>query len=305
MRASDGRVLTRMRLPDDDCPFVLIHRAELHAALADALPPWAIHLGCDFHGLRESPSGVTARFGGCGEAEGAFLVGADGLWSGVRQAVLGDGRPVYRGYPVWRGVADEGAVDPDDLPLIETLGEGRRFGTVPIGGGRVAWWATANEPEGTDDGPEGSRARLLRLFRGWHHPIPQLLEATPEERIVKSPTYDRPPVRRWGRGRITLLGDAAHPTTPNLGQGGCMAIEDGAVLARCLSEAADLESGLRAYEAERYGRTTLITRMSLLTGRIGQWSGAGARLRDAFYRFSPPKTATRVLRRLTTYDATA
>ncbi|HEX8694589.1 MAG TPA: FAD-dependent monooxygenase [Longimicrobium sp.] len=302
MKSWRGKVLHRMRFHAGAAPHVLVHRADLHAALAEALPPWAVHTGAEFERYEETADGVRAWLGGLGAADGQALVGADGLRSAVRRQVLGDGAPVYRGYPVWRGVARlEGAERVDTL--TESLGAGQRFGVVPIGGGCVAWWATANEPEGTDDGPS-RREKLLGLFGDWHWPVPQLLAATPEDEILKNDTYDRPPVRGWGRGRVTLLGDAAHPTTPNFGQGGCMAIEDAAVLAACLAARPDdLPAALRRFERRRYGRTTAVTRRSLLYGRIGQWSSPLAvRLRDAAFRLTPTLASDLTLRRLFAFD---
>ena len=302
MRTPRGEVLTAMPFPPSDAPGVLIHRADLHAVLADALPRWAIRTGAEFERLRETVGGVEADLGEGGTVEGAFLVGADGLRSAVRRQVLGDGEPVYRGYPVWRGVAPAGAVE---WPaLTETLGRGLRFGIVPIGGGRVAWWATANEAEGTDDPAEGRKAKLLRLFGDWHRPVPQLIDATPEDEVLKNGTYDRPPVRRWGRGRVTLLGDAAHPTTPNLGQGGCMAIEDAAVLARCLTETEDVAAALRTFERRRYRRTAWITRESLRYGQIAQWQHAAAvRVREMIFRATPAAVVRSTFGRMVAFDA--
>ncbi|MBW3571883.1 MAG: FAD-dependent monooxygenase, partial [Gemmatimonadetes bacterium] len=302
MRTSRGAVLATMPLPPADAPAVLIHRADLHAVLADALPPWAVRTGAEFRGLSESAHGVEADFGEAGTVEGPFLVGADGLWSAVRRQVLRDGDPIYRGYPVWRGVAPAGAVEWPTL--TETMGRGQRFGIVPIGGGRIAWWATANEPDGADDGPQGRKARLLRLFAAWHRPIPQLIEATPDAEILKNGTFDRPPVRRWGRGRATLLGDAAHPTTPNLGQGGCMAIEDAAVLARSLCETDDVQAALRAFERRRFRRTAWITRESLRYGQMAQWQHAAAvRIRELLLASIPAAVTRATMRRMIAFDA--
>jgi 2-polyprenyl-6-methoxyphenol hydroxylase-like FAD-dependent oxidoreductase len=302
VRRWDGRVLQRMRLPPTDAPLVLIHRAELHAALAAALPPWAVQTGAEFQRYEETADGVRAFFDGFGEVEGAALVGADGLRSAVRGQLLGDGPPVYRGYPVWRGVAR--ADFPEVDMLTETLAAGMRFGIVPIGGGRVAWWATANEPEGAEDGPS-RRAKLLRLFGRWHRPIPRLIETTPEGEILKNDTCDRPPARGWSRGRVTLLGDAAHPTTPNFGQGGCMAIEDACVLAVCLAgRPDDLPAALRDFEERRHGRTAAITRQSLLYGRIGQWANPVAvRLREIMFRVTPTAATNLTIRRMLAFEA--
>jgi 2-polyprenyl-6-methoxyphenol hydroxylase-like FAD-dependent oxidoreductase len=188
--------------------------------------------------------------------------------------------------------------------LTETIGAGQRFGIVPIGGGRVAWWATANEPADADDEPS-RRARLLHLFGAWHRPIPRLIEATPEEEILKNGTFDRPPVRGWGRGRVTLLGDAAHPTTPNFGQGGCMAIEDAAVLASSLvAHPDDLPAALRDFERRRYRRTTWITRQSLRYGRIAQWANPLAvAAREALFRLTPAAATDLTFRRMFAFEA--
>ena len=109
------------------------------------------------------------------------------------------------------------------------------------------------------------------LFRGWHHPIPALIEATKPTDILRNDARDRPPLRTWGRGRVTLLGDAAHPITPNVGQGACMAIEDAACLAKLLPGAPEVAGAFRAYEAKRKPRTAFIARQARRIGAIGQW----------------------------------
>ena len=299
VRSWRGERLQRVPLQEADAPTLFVHRADLLAALADALPPWALHLGAELESFSESAEGVVARFRDWGEADGAALVGADGLHSTTRRLVLDDGAPVYRGYPVWRGVAclEHPAIGGS---ASETLGPGRRAGVLPLGDGRVAWWATANEPEGTPDG--NRKARLLRLFGNWHAPIPQLIEATPGDEILKNATCDRPPRRTWGRGRVTLLGDAAHPTTPNLGQGGCLAIEDAAVLARALAREPDVPAALRAYERRRYPRTAAITRMSHRLGSVGQWERPLAvATRGALFRLTPAWAARLSLRRVNAF----
>jgi 2-polyprenyl-6-methoxyphenol hydroxylase-like FAD-dependent oxidoreductase len=300
-RSWNGRVLMRMRFDGQDAPSVLIHRAALHSALADALPPWAVTTGATAEDFTDAGDHVRVRFAGLGEVEGAALVGADGLRSAVRRRLLDDGEPVYRGYPVWRGVA-EGDF-PEAAELTESLGAGLRFGIVPIGEGRVAWWATANEPEGSDDGKEGAKAKLLRLFGGWHAPIPRLLEATPADVILKNDSYDRPPARGWSRGRVTLLGDAAHPTTPNMGQGGCMAIEDGAVLADALVRNPEIPDALRDFERRRFRRVAWIVRQSLQYGQMAQWERpAAVRLRDALFRLTPDAVTALAMRRTFAFD---
>jgi 2-polyprenyl-6-methoxyphenol hydroxylase-like FAD-dependent oxidoreductase len=103
-------------------------------------------------------------------------------------------------------------------------------------GGRVFWYATANAQQGQLGNQSEWKDELREKFKEWASPVPEVIEATEPEAILKHEIVDRRPVRRWGKGRVTLLGDAAHPTTPNLGQGACLAIEDALILAQCLAE---------------------------------------------------------------------
>jgi 2-polyprenyl-6-methoxyphenol hydroxylase-like FAD-dependent oxidoreductase len=155
--------------------------------------------------------------------------------------------------------------------ISETWGAGQRFGIMPIGQGRICWYATRNGPPAQPDAPEGRKAEVLEMFRHWHGPIPALIEATAPGDILKNDACDRPGLWRWGRGAVTLLGDSAHPMTPNVGQGACMAIEDAAWLAKVLPGATDIGAAFRAYERHREGRTAFVARQARRIGMIGQW----------------------------------
>ena len=171
---------------------------------------------------------------------------------------------------------------------------------VPIDGGRAYWYAAVNAPPG---GTDTSRAGLRALFAGWHAPVHTLLEATPEEAILRGDVFDRPPSSAWGRGRVTLLGDAAHPMTPNLGQGACQAIEDAVVLARCLAERCD-EVALRRYEDRRRRRANQVVISARRLGTIAQWDGKLlCRLRDAAVAAVPASAMRRSLAASWTFQA--
>lgn len=151
---------------------------------------------------------------------------------------------------------------------FEAWGQGRRFSIHPCGTGRVFWFATLNRPANGPDPPHGRQLEVREHFSSWHEPIPSVIAAASE--IIRNDIYDRAPVKAWGRGRITLLGDAAHPTTPNLGQGACQALEDAVVLADRLRASSAIEPALREYEEIRGPRTRLITNESYRLGRISQ-----------------------------------
>jgi 2-polyprenyl-6-methoxyphenol hydroxylase-like FAD-dependent oxidoreductase len=140
------------------------------------------------------------------------------------------------------------------------------------------------------------------MFAGWHEPVADLIDATEKDEILKNGARDFAPLRRWGDGMVTLLGDAAHPCTPNLGQGGCMALEDALVLAKCVDREASLHSALRRYESLRFHRTRGIQQRSLFMGHIGQWQNpllvTG---RQVVTRLLSPKLIERNLRHVYSY----
>ncbi len=270
LQRPDGTSISSISMAGYSTPAVCVHRADLHRALFALLPVASLEAGQVMQSFAEHAGGVTARFAGGREIRADGLIGADGIHSVVRAQLHGVAPPVYRGYCIWRGIA------PDLGGLVrghisETWGAGRRFGIMPIGQGRICWYATRNGPPAQPDAPAGRKAEVQELFHDWHHPIPALIKATAPADILKNDARDRNPLRAWGRGRVTLLGDAAHPITPNVGQGACMAIEDAATLAKLLPGAADLAGAFRAYEAVRGPRTAYIARQSRRIGMIGQW----------------------------------
>jgi 2-polyprenyl-6-methoxyphenol hydroxylase-like FAD-dependent oxidoreductase len=136
---------------------------------------------------------------------------------------------------------------------------------------RLYWFAVKNAPEGEVDPPEQRKQMLLDLFRGWPDPIAEIIESTPVESTHRRDLYDRKPGDRWGDGRVTLLGDAAHAMTFDLGQGAGQSIEDGVVIARSLADAADPVVALREYERRRMKRTAHMQNLARIVGRGAAW----------------------------------
>lgn len=303
VRGCGGAILMNIELGRFEVPALCARRPDLLACLLSALPGDRVRLGCEFERFEQERDRVGVRFVGGAGAEHDVLIGADGIRSRVRNQLLGVHAPIYRGYMVWRGFARlAGAVPPGSNS--ETWGRGRRFGILNTGGDRFTWYATANTPQDHADGPEGRQAELLRRFAGWHEPVERLIEATDESEILKNGAYDLEPLRRWGQGRVMLLGDAAHPCTPNLGQGGCMALEDAAVLAKSFRREASPELALRRYETLRRQRTRHVQQRSLLMGHIGQWENALiAGGRQVVTSMLPAKIFERNLRRVYSYAA--
>lgn len=280
MRADEGRTVMaefpagHFERKFDLRPFVVMtHRAELVGALAGLLPAGVARYGFECTAVEPRGERVAVRFANGHEDEADIVIGADGIRSAVRAALFGREEPRYAGYTGWRGVCPRpAAVEPGYIG--EWWGRGRRFGITTLTNDRVYWFASLNAPAGGHAADE--RAAVAGQFRGWADPVRELIATTPPAGVLRNDVWDRPPARVWSVGRVGLIGDAAHPTTPNLGQGGCLAIEDGVALARAVATHPDPARALLAFTAERYGRAAEIVRESWRFGRVGQWENRAA-----------------------------
>lgn len=287
-RSWRGDVLSRFDLQAHERrlgqPTVVVERAAVQRVLLDALPPETVRLGAACVGFVQDVRGVTARFADGTNARAAVLIGADGIHSAVRGQLFGWQPTRYAGYTVYRGVAP---FPHARLLPGESVGRGQRFGMFPLSGERVYWYAVCNAPEGmAADVPAILRAR----FAAWHDPIPAILAAVGDAAPLHTDIHDRPLLPRWSAGRVTLLGDAAHPMTPNLGQGACQAMEDAVVLGRCLASAWDVPAALVRYERARIPRTRAIARQARHLGEVLQWAHPVAcAARDAVFARLPDR----------------
>ena len=306
IRTSAGRVLAVLqsgRLEQRfGAPAIGIHRADLHRLLLAALPAGAVQLGVACEGFSQDETGVTVHLDGGQSDRAGLLIGADGIHSAIRRQMLPDLKLRYAGYTARRAVV-ESPVEAALGVTLESWRCGSLFGIVRIDENRVYWFATANTPPGRTQSPAEHKAELRRRFRGWHSPIEPLIEATPAEAILHNDICDFKPIHQWRQGRVALLGDAAHPTTPNMGQGACMAIEDSIVLARALAGPGSLAGRLRRYETERMPRTAWITNQSWQIGRVAQWDHRFAcAARDFIFSLISGKLTERQLEKAVGYE---
>ncbi len=217
-----------------------------------------------------------------------LLVGADGGNSVVR-AAIGDARtPRVLGYVGWRGLVSQVPIEWNDGRISESWGDGGRFGIAPVAAGRTYWYATENAPAGWNVPVEKRKAHLLKRFRNWHAPVCDLIAATQDDDILLSPISEQRALRSWHRGSATLLGDAAHLMSPNLGQGAAMALEDAWVLAECLREDGCGGTALLRYEKLRKRRISFTVWLSRQVGRLIQMEHPALMLaRDTALRLTP------------------
>jgi 2-polyprenyl-6-methoxyphenol hydroxylase-like FAD-dependent oxidoreductase len=272
-----GKELVNLRVNHHEAPAIGIHRADLQALLWEKLPSKQCVLGQAFKQFEQVGTQVRAHFAGGVVDEGDALIGADGLCSRVRAQLFCRDVPAERLYqPIYRGMTAYRALTPY-IPdtyqpgyICEFIGSGKAFGFLRIGKGRMYWYAASIASQGQPDAPVGRKRELQEMFTDWPKPIPELFAATDEASILKNDLCDRVPIKQWGKQNITLLGDAAHPTLPTMGQGACMALEDALVVTKCLLEQRHPADAFRQYESLRVERTKKIVEQSLVIGKSFQ-----------------------------------
>jgi 2-polyprenyl-6-methoxyphenol hydroxylase-like FAD-dependent oxidoreductase len=239
--------------------FLTIHRADLLDVFARALPQGAVRLDAACTGVAAGNGVAVVRFADGAEIEADVVVGADGIHSAVRESLFGPDAPHFTGCVCWRGLVPREALPASLRESDNTSWWGPNGHVVHYlvrRGELVNFVAHYNSDAWTEESwtRECDRAELMETYARWHPSLSRLFESS--ERYYKWALYDRDPLDAWGRGRATLLGDSAHPMLPYLGQGACMAVEDGCILAEALARTPeDPEAALRDYERLRMPRT--------------------------------------------------
>jgi 2-polyprenyl-6-methoxyphenol hydroxylase-like FAD-dependent oxidoreductase len=291
MKDACGEEIKTLPLPVGDSSGIAIHRADLQSTLAQSVSPRSIHLDHTFARMEQRPGSVMLHFENGVSIEADLVVACDGIHSAVRNSLGLRNKLCNRPYSVWRGMTHLDLEDEarhlglhQDGDFSESYGHGTRFGILRLGPGRTHWYAVANNSLRPAHLSES--AALRELFSGWHAPIPELIENA--ESAICTKVQDRLSSLPWVVGRVAILGDAAHPVSPNFGQGACLAIEDAVVLASCLQRHSSLRRALRHYEISRYPRCLEVLFMSREAGRFAQIQNrALVRLRKQFLKLAP------------------
>ncbi|NDL61572.1 FAD-dependent monooxygenase [Acerihabitans arboris] len=268
----------KFRTPlSDACPqlfgaeFYHLHRADLLAMLVGLVDPRHITHNARCMAVLNQDEAAVARFDDGQEFEADVIVGADGVHSVVRDALFGGDAPRFTGHICWRASIPLGE-RPDFISPVSAvwLGPNGHVVTYAISGGRLLNIVAVSEAADWQESSwhlPSNRDELMRTFSGWHPELLRILSCA--QNVLKWGLFDRDPMRHWSRGRITLLGDAAHPMLPFLAQGAAMAMEDGYVLACVLAaNAGDIPEALRLYEAERLPRTSRVQLTARERGKI-------------------------------------
>jgi salicylate hydroxylase len=248
-------------------PPIMAHRADLLSALENAAPDGTVHLGHKLVGIEPGRDSVILVFADGSRQDAAALIGADGIHSMVRAHLFGAESPCYSGMTAYRGI-----VPKSRLPDLDFSGSTKWWGptlksqlvTFSINRGEEVFvFATKDEPEGGRESwsAQAEVAELRAAFADYHLDARRTLAAI--DRPLKTALYVRDSLPRWGKGRITLLGDACHPMLPFMAQGAAMGLEGVAVLTRCLAEAGDdIAAAFARYEATRIERASAVQQQS-------------------------------------------
>lgn len=277
-----------------------VHRADLQRVLLAQIPEVPVHLNKKVWDFRRDEEGVQIRFAdGTGTASD-FVLAADGIHSIFRQMLLPKVKTRFAGYTCWRGVAEGRPVGLSLDVASETWGPGRRFGIVPLADGQVYWFACLNVAREKDERMAGfGKKELAETFRHFHAPVADLIDITGPSKILWNDILDFPPAGKFAFGRVLLLGDAAHATTPNMGQGACQAIEGAVILGKMLARIEDPLEAFPQFEQVRLKRTAFVTNRSWQLGKIAQLDNRLlAGLRNFLFRRLPERLNEQQVRQL-------
>ncbi len=242
-----------------DFPLITVWWWRLQQILASKLPTNIIHLNHRCTNFSQDNEGVDIYFDGKETIRADFLIGADGIKSAVRANLIKDGEPRYLQSMSWRAVikCNQQLLNPGELGFVRGYREFMYL--LNVGDGDIAWlYRQLSLLPSLSINKDEAKSRVLHKIVEWGKPLRSLVEATPSERILEAPICDRLPLESWSQGRVTLLGDAAHPMAPALGQGSNSTFEDAWVLGECLSNASDIGEALANYEQRRIPRIKII-----------------------------------------------
>lgn len=269
-------------------PTVGLHRADLHRVLLNQLPEDSVLTNRLCTAFQQDRDGVVIRFSDGSTVKADYVIAADGIHSIFRKALIPEATLRYSGSACWRAVIGNRPADFPNGEASEYWGRGKRFGMVPLAGSAMYWYATLNVPTSEASSFSADVNKLESLFQGFAPIVCDVISRTTNDQLIRNDIFDFKPVTKYAFGNIVLTGDAAHATTPNLGQGACMAIEDAVVLAACVDREKDTIKAFRDFESRRVDRNRRIVNASYSMGKVAQVSNPLLmRLRNAAMRATP------------------
>ncbi|WP_422360852.1 FAD-dependent monooxygenase [Reichenbachiella sp.] len=276
---------------------VSIHRAKLQQTLFENLPAEKIHLGMAVSSVSQDDEKITVSFRDGSDVFCDGLIAADGINSVVRNQLFPNSKLRYSGQTCWRGVAQLKLPNGLSTSCVEIWGNQVRFGISAIAENEVYWFAVAQAPFGEQEDRQRVKKKLREMYAAFSEPVQSILEATPKDKIIRSDISDLKPLARWSKGRVLLIGDAGHATTPNMGQGGAQGVEDAYYLAKVLEKQPSLNLAFDRFEKNRRPKVNEIVRGSRSIGKLAHIK-YGRGLRNFLMRLVPTTITDRQMIKL-------
>lgn len=286
-----GKVSRKLGAPSYE-----VDRRELRAVLLELLDDDVLVMPSECVGIEQNGLSATVLLKGGGKASGDLVIGADGAHSVTRGAVAGGASPSYAGYAAWAGVLEDfhhELFEPNRH--VEVWGMGSIGGVADLGAGRARWYLGRGTEPGLDWG-QVEVAQLLNYTEGWYPLVGDAIAAADPDSITVMEAWELEPLDTWVEGRLVLLGDSAHLSSPSISGGACTTIEDAATLVNALTGPAALPDALGAFEAERKARDEQVVKRSRELGKLQYLhSPVACWLRDGAFRHMPAGQVERVL----------
>ncbi|CAN5327126.1 FAD-dependent monooxygenase [soil metagenome] len=284
----EGKIINRINTDNlkNELANLAIHRAELHKVLLSKLKNEYIINGKRSIDYTTNDYRYRVVFEDGFTLDTKYLIVAEGVHSSIREKLLPKAEVRYSGYTCWRGTADNTTLKIEET--TETWGTKGRFGMVPLGNNKIYWYATKNADPNDQKMKSFGPNELLENFKGYHQPIERVIQSTPLSQIIWNDIIDLKPIKNYAFGNLVLIGDAAHATTPNMGQGACQAIEDAVILANCLKKNSIVKEAFSDFQKRRLKRTHEIVNQSWRLGKIAQLENPlASSLRNLVFRSIP------------------
>jgi 2-polyprenyl-6-methoxyphenol hydroxylase-like FAD-dependent oxidoreductase len=263
-----------------------IHRANLHQLLLSKINPTDLFTNKRVVNIVLNGDKTSVVFQDGTTHDTDYLIVSDGINSPIRRQLMPDSTPRYAGYTCWRAVIDNTKLNLKETS--ETWGVNGRMGLVPLADNKIYWFACINAPQNDQTMKAYKVADLQRVFKDFHDPIPSVLAETKDENLLWNDIIDLKPIPQYAFDNIVLIGDAAHATTPNMGQGACQAIEDAVILADEMERNNDFNEAFKAFEKRRIKRTHFIVNSSWSLGKAAHLENKTlAEIRNFIFRIVP------------------
>lgn len=306
IKESSGRTISEVDLSllGENYSNLGIHRAALHEVLLSELAPDQVLWNKRAVSFHETGQGITVQLEEGSSIEASYLIVADGIHSAIRKQLLPQSKIRYAGYTCWRGIAENRIISRG--LAHEIWGKQGRFGYVPIDDDRIYWFATKRSSEKNQKMKAMKGTELVENFKDYPKEVTSLIAATPDESILWNDIIDLNPIKNYAFNRVVLIGDAAHATTPNMGQGACQAIEDAWFLSQEMAKNSLTEITFKNFETKRVGRSKMIVQRSFTLGKIAEWRNPlSIKLRNSLFRTISTKNALKQMKKILNIEAIA